>query len=138
MLPSKRKEQRKGASAVEFALVFPLVLMFFTGLIAFSQAILLRDTAQHAAYEGARKGMTIDATNEEVVAETIEFLRVMRIKNPSVQVTPAIITSTTENVSVTIRIPFRDNAWIAAGFVPENWTMGADVTLTKFRNLEND
>lgn len=132
------KRRRKGASSVEFALTFPLVLFFFTGLIAFTQAILLRDTAQHAAYEGARKGLTIDATNASVVSDVKDFLKTMRVANPVIEVTPANLNTTSEQVSVTVRIPFQDNAWIAAAFIPDNWTMGAEVTLTKFRKTESN
>lgn len=136
MIRHRSKLRRRGASAVEFALVFPLVLFFFTGLVAFSQAILLRDTAQHAAYEGARKGITLDANKEDVIHASKEFLKVMNVQNPEINVTPENVSSTTRDVTVSVRIPFRDNAWIAAGFIPENWALGAQVRLTKFREVD--
>lgn len=127
----KKQRTRKGATAVEFALVFPIVISFFAAIIAFSQAVLLRDTSQYAAYMSAREGINLYANRETVVAAAEEALATMRVRNPKIMVSPTVIEKTTEKVTVSVEIPFSDNAWIGAGFIPEDWSFGSEITLTK-------
>ena len=129
--PLLKSQQRRGATAVEFAIVFPIVITIFTMMLAFSQAVLLRDTAQHAAYEGARSALRLQATSGEVEAAMNDFLDAVRVRGALIEIDPPTITSSTENVSITVRIPFSDNAWVAGPLIPQDWRMGANVTLEK-------
>ena len=51
--PKQNPVGRTGATAVELAICFPIILVFFIGMVGVTQAFTLRDTAQHAAYEGS-------------------------------------------------------------------------------------
>lgn len=53
--PRRRKDDR-GASAVEFALVVPFLLLIIFGIIAFGMMLSFRQTMSQAATEGARAG----------------------------------------------------------------------------------
>ena len=47
----------RGASALEFALIVPVLLLLFLGAVDFGQAIVLSNMASEAARDGARKGI---------------------------------------------------------------------------------
>jgi Flp pilus assembly protein TadG len=65
--PRGRKEQDRGAVAVEFALLLPLLLLLIFGIIDFGRALNAQVTLTQAAREGAR----LAALNEpNVVART--------------------------------------------------------------------
>jgi Flp pilus assembly protein TadG len=52
----RRREDDRGASAVEFALVVPFLLLIIFGIIAFGMMLSFRQTMSQAATEGARAG----------------------------------------------------------------------------------
>lgn len=129
---SARSDQRTGSSAVEFALVFPLIMAFFFAMTVFTQAFLLRDTTQHAAYEGARKGMLLQADTADVKKTAEEFLRKVRVNGAEVKVEPENITTATREVTVYVQVPFNKNAWVGAPFLPKNWHISSVVKLRRF------
>ncbi len=51
------KPHRRGAAIVEFSLVMPIILLFFTTMIELSRVLMLQHTADTAAYEAARSAM---------------------------------------------------------------------------------
>ncbi len=118
------RRPRRGATAVEFALVTPLFfLLLFTGM-EFSVLSTIRSTANNAAYEGARKLVIpgADAATGQTEAERI--MSVVGVNNLTVTVTPATLTDTTEEVTVKVSVPYASNAivvpWFAGNLVIES------------------
>jgi len=56
--PSKREDRQRGAAAVEFALILPLLLAMVLGVIDFGVVFGQNLSLQSAAREGARQGVT--------------------------------------------------------------------------------
>lgn len=59
------QHRQRGASAVEFALVFPVLFVLFYGMLSYGLIFLVRLGLQHSAEEGARAALVyqeIDAT----------------------------------------------------------------------------
>ncbi|MCA7902802.1 pilus assembly protein [Burkholderia cepacia] len=56
MQASGRRRQR-GATAVEFAIVFPLLFVIFYGIVAFGMIFTIQQSLTFAASEGARAGL---------------------------------------------------------------------------------
>ena len=68
-------EGEKGASLVEFALVFPLLLLMLVGIVTAAQAWNYSNTIEHAAREAARAGATMrpfDASAEQAVRDVVD------------------------------------------------------------------
>ena len=126
-----RAANRRGASTVEFAMVFPIILSFGFGMIAMSHAYVLRDVAQHAAYEGARRAVVLDATTEDAIASVDEFLQVMRVQGANVEAEINSVSAMSSEVTVRVDIPMSENAWAGGSFLPDVWTVSGEVTLTK-------
>ena len=60
--------------------MFPIILTFFIGMIGMTQALLLNDTAQHAAYEGARQGLVLTSDSKSVKSAVTDFTKSMGLK----------------------------------------------------------
>ena len=57
-----RSLDRRGASAVEFALVLPLLMVLLTGIIQFGWVFFIQFSMENAAREGARQ-LAVGAVN---------------------------------------------------------------------------
>uniref|UniRef100_UPI00356926B3 TadE family protein n=1 Tax=Novipirellula sp. TaxID=2795430 RepID=UPI00356926B3 len=73
----KKKATRLAASAVEFALVAPLMIAFTFGLVELGRMMLVKQTATHATREGARIAVRPTATTSDVVDRVNDELALM-------------------------------------------------------------
>jgi Flp pilus assembly protein TadG len=93
----------RGAAAVEFALVLPLLLLLFIGIVEFSQALQVHARLSAAAREGAR---IMALTSNPAAARTAVHAAVDSLDFPDSQITisPNACASTdpTETVAVTV------------------------------------
>src|SRR5437667_11175205 len=83
---------RRGATAVEFAIVAPIFFLFLMAAFEFGWLNVLRHTADNAAYEAARAAMVPGATAADAIAKANSILNIVRARNVSVTVTPSVIT----------------------------------------------
>lgn len=67
--PAVRRRDQRGAAAVEFALVLPILLLLVFGIISYGYMLSFRGSMSQAAAEGAREAaVTVNATNREDAA----------------------------------------------------------------------
>jgi Flp pilus assembly protein TadG len=104
---------------VEFALVAPLLFLVVCGAVEFARLNMLVNSMENAAYEGARQGIVPGATADGVRAEAQLVLDAVGARNADVSVSPTVITSSTSEVTVTIRLPLNDNAWVSPVFTAD-------------------
>lgn len=102
---------REGAVVVEFALLLPILLLFFAAMIEISRALLLQHTVDSAAYEGARSAMVPGADAEDAVKAAMELLDSAKLKHGKITVEPTEITELTPVISVTVEVPLTANCW---------------------------
>ena len=94
----------RGAAAVEFALVLPLLLLLFIGIVEFSQALQVHARLSAAAREGAR---IMALTSDPTQARTAVHAAVDSLDFPDSQITItpnacASTTDPTQTVAVTV------------------------------------
>lgn len=53
--------RQQGAAAIEFALLFVLFFVVFYALVSYAIAMMLQESFQHAAEEGARSAIAVDS-----------------------------------------------------------------------------
>ena len=63
---SRKRSTRRGASAVEFALVAPTFFMLILGIIAFGRMMMVQEVLVNAARAGARAAIASGATDASV------------------------------------------------------------------------
>ena len=109
----ERPMKRRGAALVEFALVFPIVLLFIGVLLEFSRVSMLKHSADTAAYEGARAAVVVGATTKAATQAADSLLSSAQLKNWSVSVFPTVIDESTAFVRVRVDIPVVENSWVS-------------------------
>ena len=120
--------QRRGAALVEFAFILPVIFTVFLGLVEISRLLLLRHSADTAAYEGARSGMVPGATSSQAAEAAQELLLAAGLKTSKVTVTPDTITEGTSLITVRVDVPVAPNSWIPPSRFT-NTTVSSEVTL---------
>lgn len=113
----KRIYSRKGVTAVEFSLTFPLLLLLVFGSLEFSRANMIRNMCENAALEGARAGMVPGATAGDCSNAASRLLDIIGIQNATITVEPSTIVPATEQVEVTVSIPLAENSLPMSKFV---------------------
>jgi len=68
MSKSRRGEDERGTSTLEFAVVLPFLLLVLLATVEFSRAWLLLNLVTTAAREGARAGTVVPPTQVQTVA----------------------------------------------------------------------
>jgi Flp pilus assembly protein TadG len=107
-------DDRHGSVAVETAIVLPILFAVMFGAVDCARLNMLRNSAQNAAYEGARNAITPGSAASDATAAAKKVLDGIKVKNYTIAVSPTTITSSTEKVTVTITVPLKDNSWTAA------------------------
>ena len=121
---SERKStDRSGATVVEFAFVAPIFFVLLFAGIEFATLGTIRSTAHNAAYEGCRKLVIPGAVASEGIDEAERILGIVGVDTLTVTTTPAVIDDDTQEVTLSISIPYDDNAV----FVPY-FTGGINIT----------
>ncbi|MCO6457240.1 MAG: pilus assembly protein [Pirellulaceae bacterium] len=113
---SGRCRARKGAAAVEFALVAPAMILLALGIIEFGRAIMVQALVSDAARQGARLASLDGATPDEVVDAVNDALQAAGIDADAVTTTmdPPQLNGleTGDRVTVGVSIPFSRVTWL--------------------------
>lgn len=119
-----RLDCRRGATAVEFAVVAPILFAFIFGFIALGQMVTVQQILTHAAREGCRKAALNTTMSEtDVVTVVKDYLRRGAIRSPvvdavtvSVVPSPSTAIDSETEMTVTLRVDYADVCWIPITF----------------------
>jgi Flp pilus assembly protein TadG len=120
----RRRGNRRGATVVEFALAAPIFFLFLMAAFEFGWLNVLRHTADNAAYEAARYAMVPGATAAEAKNKANSILRIVGARNAVVTVSPAVLNSMSDEVTVTVDVPMKDNALVVPKFTGKTTLRG--------------
>jgi Flp pilus assembly protein TadG len=111
----------RGAAAVEFALVVPLLVMLILGIVEFSKVYNVQSSLSAAAREGAR---TMALTNDQAAARTaVRNAADVPLSAGQISVAPTSCAGAAPTATVTVRVTYHQP--FVAGFLN-----GAGVDLT--------
>lgn len=133
---SRRLKHRRGATTVEFALTLPILFLLVLASIEFSRANVLINTTKLAAAEGARKGIILGTTADDIRQVVQHELAMVGVKESEVVVEPAVVTDDTELVTVGVSVPLAGEN----GYVTPRYFLGEYVVkiTTIPRESKND
>lgn len=120
----RSRQQRRGATSVEFALCLPVVVLVFFAMIDFCRFFFCQYANDQAAYEACRVAIVPGAKIAAVQTRATTYLTNCGINGATVTVEPRnaanavqpSIDKQTKTVSVTITFPFGNAAWITPQF----------------------
>jgi Flp pilus assembly protein TadG len=116
MTTQKNREQRSGATAVEFAITAPVFFLFLLAAFEFGWLNVIRHTADNAAYEAARSVIVPGATSAEAQSKAKKLLKIVGARGSKITISPDPVTTATEAVTVSIEIPMKKNGLIVPRF----------------------
>jgi Flp pilus assembly protein TadG len=128
------RRNRRGASAVEFALVAPVLFLLVFGIIEFGRMIMVQQVVINASREGARaaiiEGVTAPedpaaveerarATAQDLVYSYLEGAAIPRdvVPLPAVDFSDGDGDGYRETVAVTVEVPFSQVTWLPAPYL---------------------
>jgi Flp pilus assembly protein TadG len=88
--PTDRWMCSRGAAAVEFALVLPILMLLCLGAIEWGFHFFQREIIVNAAREGARAGSIADAPETVATARALAYLGVAGLDATNCNVTPTL------------------------------------------------
>jgi Flp pilus assembly protein TadG len=96
---------RRGATAVEFALTAPILFVLVLGAIEFSRANMLVHTTAIAATEAARASIIPGATAAECKTAGMAELQAVGVSDATLTLDPPEILDDTTQVTVNLSVP---------------------------------
>ena len=117
------RKQRTGATALEFAIVAPIVFGIIWISLEFLRITMIQNLADVASYEAARVAIVPGATVAEAEDEAREYLRYMGTRNVTVSVQvykgseeQSEIDDFTTRIRIVVNVPVQSNALILSRF----------------------
>ena len=107
------RAHRTGATAVEFAIAITILLTIVFASIEFARLTMLKHAVEHASYLGARRGIIVGATGNQVRDAAQAHLDKFSLTGATVTVIPGTITDETELIEVQTLVPVSGNSWIS-------------------------
>ncbi len=107
--PRLNSRDRRGATAVEFAIVCPMVLLLVFGMFEVSRVMTISDTLRTGVIAGAREAGIAQTTSANVEAEIARILGVFRVRESDINVTPAVIDEAVTQVTITVQVPLNSS-----------------------------
>lgn len=103
-----RRPDRRGAAAVEFAVVAPLFLLFILALFEFGWAMMAQGILVNAAQEGARTGVLDGMQASDVTDAVNRYLDAAGLPavTPVISPNPPSSASAGQDVAVSLSLPF--------------------------------
>ena len=108
---------RGGQALVEFALVLPILLLLFLGVVEFGRAWMIRQVVTNAARSGARSGIVLGASESDVHATVNHYLESADLTGSAVVLTGGVGPSVPVGTATWVEVQYRMEA-ISGGFIP--------------------
>ena len=122
---------RCGATAVEFALVCPIILAVMFGMIEISRMSTIVDAARTSVISGVREARVADASSASVEQEMKEVLDLFGIRESEISISPSVIGSDTERVTIGIDVPFNSNNGLTVLTLPKSRNMTLNIEVNR-------
>ena len=128
------RRNRRGAAAVEFAVVSPVLFLLVFGMIEYGRMVMVQQVITNAAREGARKGVLDASTTSDVTTVVSNYLTSAHITGATTTVSPNPPSTATSgnSVTVTISVPYSSVSWLPHNF----WLGGKTLTATSVMRRE--
>ena len=120
------KLNKRGQSMVEMALILPIIIILFLGMVEFSRIFGSYLLVTHASREGARLA-AIGRTDAEIQANVTSKVSILNVSNLQIILTPEDSARTTgEDVRVCVKYKLEIYAPLITSFISNPFEMEAN------------
>lgn len=127
------RKKRRGAAAVEFAVVAPVFLLLVFGMIEYGRMVMVQQVITNASREGARVAVLDGSENPDVQSIVNQYLSSGSITGATITVTPTNPEDANfgEPVTVTVDIPFSQVSWLPSPMYLGETTLSATTVMRR-------
>jgi len=133
---SRSFRKQRGAAAVEFAVVAPILVLLLFGMIEYGRMVMVQQMVTNATREGARRAVLDGITTADVKQAVQEYCASGRItvNDNEVMVSPdPALADFGDPITVSLRVPFTRVSWL-----PAPWFLGStNLTATSVMRRES-
>jgi Flp pilus assembly protein TadG len=133
-----RRRGRRGAAAVEFAFVAPLLFMVILGIIEFGRGMMVAELLNSAARNGSRVGALTGSDNTAISTAVTNALSGTGISGASCTIrvngnsaANAATAVTGDAISVTVTVPYNSVSWLPVNQYLGGRTLGSTVVMRR-------
>ena len=136
-MPWRSRCRRRGAVAVEFAILVTLFIVIALGIIEFGRAMQVHQVITNAAREGARRAIVPGATDDQIADAVDRYMVAAGIEGYSlglqVNGSEATLASAAPHdaLAVNLSVPYSQVRWVVTNFIASDANMSATVTTRK-------
>ena len=108
------RKDRRGAAAVEFAVVAPVFFVMVLGMVEFGRIVMVQQVLTTASREGARVAVLDGATAQDVTTQVRNYLTAAHLPavDPTISPNPPGNANYGDPVTVTVAIAFNQVSWL--------------------------
>ena len=130
---------RRGTTAVEFAMTAPILFLIFFASLEFSRYNMIQQTANNAAFEATRKCILPGYAATDGRTTGLNVLSQASISSGTVTIYDAdantvissTIPTTTQRIKATVSVPLSSNLWVrplylGSGTITKSFTLTCD------------
>jgi Flp pilus assembly protein TadG len=129
------RKQRRGAAAVEFAVVAPVFFLLVFGMIEYGRMVMVQQIITNAAREGTRTAVLDGSTTSSTKTAAINAMAAGNItvttSNVTVSPDPPSSAAYGDPVTVTVSVPFSQVSWLPSPMYLGSKTMTASTTMRR-------
>jgi Flp pilus assembly protein TadG len=126
------RRRRRGAAAVEFAIVLPVFVILVFGMIEYGRMVMVQQVITNASREGARRAVLDGATTSAVQTSVTTYLTNASISGGSTAVSPdPSAAASGDPITVTVSIPFSSVSWLPSPMYLGGKTLTASTTMRR-------
>jgi Flp pilus assembly protein TadG len=127
------RRNRRGAAAVEFAVILPVFILLIFGMIEYGRMVMVQQVLTNASREGARRAVLDGSTAAEVQEVVQEYLASGSISGANVNVDPPNPSSagSGDPVTVTVSVPFNEVSWLPSPMYLGGRTLTASTVMRR-------
>lgn len=129
------RKQRRGAAAVEFAVVAPVFFLLVFGMIEYGRMVMVQQIIVNSAREGCRAAVLDGSTTSGVQSTVITAMAAGKITITADKVTvtpnPPSNAEFGDPVTVTVTVPFNQVSWLPSPMYLGGKSMTASTTMRR-------
>lgn len=129
------RKQRRGAAAVEFAVVAPVFFLLVFGMIEYGRMVMVQQIIVNSAREGCRQAVLDGSTTSGVQSTVITSMASGNItitaSNVTVSPNPPSNAAFGDPVTVSVTVPFSQVSWLPSPMYLGGKSMTASTTMRR-------
>ena len=121
---SKLRRSRSGSAPIELAIVAPVLFLLLFAVLEFWHINTIRHVAHQAAYQASRHGVIPGVDAAQLQQTALGVMAAVGTSGTEVDVDPPVIDDSTDEITVTVRVPLAANAWFIPHFFSASELVG--------------